>query len=165
MCNVIGRHLGSGDIKAAKKTAALALGFGTAIVVAYSGAVLAFGASITALFTEEEGVMAEREAIWPWAALFLVLDAEFGMLAGLNRALGIQDWSARCVWLCLWVVGTPVIFLLGSGLEATWHLLPAVYLLFDAALLCCSVCTDWSQLAARAKASAFDAKQNERTRP
>ena len=73
--------------------------------------------------------------------------------------------SARCVWLCLWVVGTPVIFLLGSGLEATWHLLPAVYLLFDAALLCCSVCTDWSQLAARAKASAFDAKQNERTRP
>ena len=59
MCNVIGRHLGSGDIKAAKKTAALALGFGTAIVVAYSGAVLAFGASITALFTEEAYVSAE----------------------------------------------------------------------------------------------------------
>ena len=158
MCNVIGRHLGSGDIKAAKKTAALALGFGTAIVVAYSGAVLAFGASITALFTEEAGVMAEREAIWPWAALFLVLDAEFGMLAGLNRALGIQDWSARCVWLCLWVVGTPLIFLGSSDLRATWRLLPLIYLIFDVALLCCSACNDWSRLAAKAKSSAFEAR-------
>ena len=154
MCNVVGRQLGSGDIKAAKRTAALALGLGTAIVVAYSGAVLAFGASITSLFTEDAGVREERAAIWPWAALFLVLDAEFGMLAGLNRALGIQAWSARCVWLCLWLVGTPMIFMGSSDLCATWRLLPLIYLLFDAALLCCSACNDWSRLAAQAKLSA-----------
>lgn len=159
MCNVVGRQLGAGDIKAAKKTAVLALSFGTAIAVAYSSAIFVFGASVASLFTDDEGVDELRQSIWPWATVFLVLDAEFGMLAGLNRALGIQGWSARCVWLCLWMIGTPVIFLLGSDLEHTWYLLPAVYLLFDVALLCCSACTDWSQLAAAAKASAFDAKQ------
>jgi hypothetical protein len=75
------------------------------------------------------------------------------MLAGLNRALGIQAWSARCVWLCLWAVGTPIIFFFGTDLTNTWHVLPIIYAIFDVALLGCSACSDWGRLAVAVKAA------------
>jgi Na+-driven multidrug efflux pump len=75
MCNVVGRQLGAGDTKAAKQTATIALTFGTLIAIAYSGAIYVWGDRVASCFTDDEGVLSERLTIWPWAALFLVLDA------------------------------------------------------------------------------------------
>lgn len=160
LCNVIGRQLGAGDIKAAKKTALVTVSSGTALAVAYSVAVYVQGSAIAGLFTTDVAVLDTRRVIWPWVCAFLVVDALFGMLAGLNRALGIQGWSARCVFVCLWLLGTPLIFAFASSVERTWVIVPFIYAYFAAALLCCSACSDWRRLAEKADEAQFGGKVN-----
>eukprot|EP00326_Haptolina_ericina_P006869 CAMPEP_0181203040 /NCGR_PEP_ID=MMETSP1096-20121128/19169_1 /TAXON_ID=156174 ORGANISM="Chrysochromulina ericina, Strain CCMP281" /NCGR_SAMPLE_ID=MMETSP1096 /ASSEMBLY_ACC=CAM_ASM_000453 /LENGTH=183 /DNA_ID=CAMNT_0023293605 /DNA_START=198 /DNA_END=749 /DNA_ORIENTATION=- len=153
LCNVIGRQLGAGDIKAAKQTAVIMVSTGTVLAIAYSTAVFIFGRRIGMFFTNAEDVLEQRESIWPWVSLFLVVDALFGMLAGLNRSLGIQARSAVCVWVCLWLIGTPLIFMFASDLDLTWRIVPGIYSFFVLALLSCSLFANWHHLAASAKSN------------
>ena len=58
-----------------------------------------------------------------------------------------QGWSARCVFICLWLLGTPFIFTLATTLERTWIIVPIIYAFFAAALGGCSACANWNALA------------------
>ena len=59
------------------------------------------GKAIGLLLTDDAGVLALRHKIWLWVSIFLVFDALFGMLAGLNRALGIQVRMYICACVCV----------------------------------------------------------------
>jgi MATE family multidrug resistance protein len=102
-------------------------------------------------FAVDPNVQDLARSIWPRLCLFLLLDALFGVQCGLLRALGMQVIYAGIVFVCLFVIGLPIIaslaFPWGSkmGLAGMWIGMPIAYVVLNLCLLCASFWRNWKK--------------------
>ena len=145
----VGQLLGAGKVVEARRVVALALGLGCSIIGALCAGVYLARYGIISLYTSDDVVFAQSEAIWPWLCLDILVDNAFGLLSGVNRGLGLQRRSAACIVFVLWPLGLPMIGLAADSVLHVWQLMPILYLVLDAAQVACFMCANWHTLAQR----------------
>ena len=148
----VGALLAQGRVKAAKQlTRAVAL---VTVALGTISAVLIFALRepiLSAFLTEPEAKDLAR-SIWFYLSVFILLDATFGVQCGLLRALGLQVLYAAIVFVCLFLIGLPVISALafpwgaGQGLVGMYRGLPLAYVLLNACLFLAHSLRNWRKV-------------------
>ena len=104
---LVGRAIGAGDVRVARRFAALTAAVGAALSIGL-GLVLGLARSpIAALFTTDAAVNALTAALLPLLGGILLVDGSTNALGGACSGLGLQRASAAGQLLGYWVIGMP----------------------------------------------------------
>jgi MATE family multidrug resistance protein len=104
---LVGRAIGAGDVRVARRFAALTAAVGAALSIGL-GLVLGLARSpIAALFTTDAAVNALTAALLPLLGAILLVDGSTNALGGACSGLGLQRASAAGQLLGYWVIGMP----------------------------------------------------------
>jgi MATE family multidrug resistance protein len=147
LSNGVGRLLGAGEVRQAKRLTAATLALGLAFLLVVSTTVYLARLPIIRLYTSDPEVVEGALGIWPWLCLDFIPDGMFALLAGLNRGIGLTRRSAVVIVLVLWPFGLPLVLCVAQSVQELWRLMPAIYLTVNAGLAICFSVADWRKLA------------------
>ncbi len=136
-----------GDVKAARRLAALTFALGVPVTCAYTLAIFFCAEPIAGLFTHDARVLRGALEIWPKVCVSMVLDGVMCLTNGLIRGLSMQRRSAACVIVCLWCIGGPLIVTQAETLGAVWLWMIPSYVLLDVCLLLAAFSANWARVA------------------
>jgi MATE family multidrug resistance protein len=114
---LVGRDVGTGDARRARRSAAAALGLGAAFM-ALSGLTLAvLPRPLASLFTRDEPVLAVAALLLPIAGIFQVFDGVQVVSIGVLRGVGDTRTPLVVNLLGFWLAGTPLCVWFAVGLR------------------------------------------------
>lgn len=121
---LVGRYRGMGDIAAAERSHANALGVGVSIALAVSIAFLLFPGVMLRIFTDDAGVVALGSRLLVIGALFQTCDAIGVVASGALRGAGDTRWPFVVQASLAWGLFLPAAYLFGyvldGGVEGAW---------------------------------------------
>ncbi|KAG8470659.1 hypothetical protein KFE25_009080 [Diacronema lutheri] len=104
----VGRHIGAGDVRAARLAAAAALAVSAVLGIALGGAVALLRQPLSRLFTADAAINALTRRTMPLLGLVMAADALSNALGGACSGIGLQRYSAGAQLIGYYVVGMPV---------------------------------------------------------
>ena len=124
LANGVGNLLGAGKPQEAWRLTQAAGTLTLVVVVSYATIVLLCQKLVIHQYTDDPEVEAGASQIWLFLSLDLVCDGTFMFMTGLCRGVGVQNRSAACVFICLWVIGLPTIAFGAHSVLGIWRTLP-----------------------------------------
>lgn len=110
--------------------------------------------SIFALYTNHEDVLAVISNAMPYVIGMLCFDCLQTLLQGCIVGLGVQKWAAVCAFVCYYLIGLPVSYLLGIvcgfGCTGLWTGLFVADCIISICYLTIILKTNWRKIAEEA---------------
>lgn len=120
----VGQSIGRGEPEAASRAGWTALALGSAFMAAAGVGMVAFPRPLSALFTDDAGVIATASGLMLLAAAFQLFDGLQGVATGALRGAGDTRTAMVCTLVCYWGVGLPLGWQLcfrdGRGVFGLW---------------------------------------------
>lgn len=143
----VGQAIGRGEPAAAARAGWTALALGAAFMATAGVFMVAFPRPLSALFTDDAGVIALASRLMLLAAAFQLFDGLQGVATGALRGAGDTRTAMICTLVSYWLVGLPLGWYLcfneGRGVDGLWVGLALGLLVAGLALL-----RAWSRTAA-----------------
>lgn len=120
----VGQAIGRGDPAAASRAGWTALALGSAFMATAGVFMVAFPRPLSALFTDDAGVIAMASRLMLLAAAFQLFDGLQGVATGALRGAGDTRTPMIYTLFCYWLVGLPLGWYLcfnkGRGVDGLW---------------------------------------------
>ncbi|RMG47189.1 MAG: MATE family efflux transporter [Acidobacteria bacterium] len=120
----VGQAIGRGDMAAARRAAAVAMGLGTAVMTVSAAAFLSFPLGLARAYTPDAEVIRVAVGLLPIAGLFQVADGLQAVAGGVLRGAADTRIPAVLALLGYWLVGLPAGYYLtfpaGMGARGMW---------------------------------------------
>jgi multidrug resistance protein, MATE family len=114
----VGHHIGAGHSELARRTGFIAIGIGVAIMAVGGVVFLVFNRQLAVLFAPNDPeVQRWGMTLLKIAAVFAISDGIQVVSAGCLRGAGDTRWPFYANVCAHWVIGLPLVLLLGHGLD------------------------------------------------
>ncbi|EFM10064.1 MATE efflux family protein [Paenibacillus curdlanolyticus YK9] len=150
---LVGRHVGQGNPKHARRTGTDVAILGTLFLIMLGTAELIFAEQIAHLYTNDPAVYELAAYLISISAYLQIFDGLLNIYAGCMRGLGETTYLLRVSIICSWILFVPLAYLLvvqlDMGSMGAWLALYSYLTVFGLAVMIRFYRTDWSKIRVR----------------